>query len=151
MLVLCNERVPFLGVSSNRGQTLKIALFYKKGTFGRKKGTFGRKGCAHPLHPLHPLDPPMNLRPQIKRCIATFPRSSSNKGGMRVPWIPSDSKSKAVLTAGKTAGEDGWNMAVRASASNGARKKRATVTPPTWDGKNRRSLYYWIREKRHCE
>jgi hypothetical protein len=22
---------------------LKIALFYKKGTFGRKKGTFGRK------------------------------------------------------------------------------------------------------------
>jgi hypothetical protein len=25
------------------GQTLKIVLFYKKGTFGRKKGTFGRK------------------------------------------------------------------------------------------------------------
>jgi hypothetical protein len=28
-------------------QTLKIALFYKKGTFGMKKG-------------VHPLDPPMN-------------------------------------------------------------------------------------------
>jgi hypothetical protein len=33
----------FLDVSSNRGQTLKIALFYKKGTFGRKG--------VHPLRP----------------------------------------------------------------------------------------------------
>jgi hypothetical protein len=38
----------FLGVSSNRGQTLKIALFYKQGTFGRKKDTFGRKGVRTP-------------------------------------------------------------------------------------------------------
>jgi hypothetical protein len=30
------------------GHTLKIALFYKKGTFGRKKGTFGRMGVRTP-------------------------------------------------------------------------------------------------------
>jgi hypothetical protein len=30
-------------------QTLKIALFYKKGTFGQKKGTFGHKGGVYPL------------------------------------------------------------------------------------------------------
>jgi hypothetical protein len=47
--VLCNERVPFLGKIFG----LKIALFYKKGNFGRKKDTFGQKGGAHPL------DPPM--------------------------------------------------------------------------------------------
>jgi hypothetical protein len=38
--------VPFLGVSSNRGQTLKTALFYKKGTFGWK-GHFRPEGSAH--------------------------------------------------------------------------------------------------------
>jgi hypothetical protein len=38
------------------GQTLKIALFYKKGTFGRKKGHFRREGGVRNLAP---LDPPM--------------------------------------------------------------------------------------------
>jgi hypothetical protein len=43
ILVLSNGTSAFLGVSSNRGQTLKIEFFSKKGTFGRKKGTFGQK------------------------------------------------------------------------------------------------------------
>jgi hypothetical protein len=42
MLVLFNERVPFYVFLATGGQTLKIALFYKKDTIARKKGTFGR-------------------------------------------------------------------------------------------------------------